>query len=361
MLVVALLVLVLVAAVVATIARRERARDQDEAAVGKRASAAVSAFVERYVDPTGRVVRHDEGGDTVSEGQAYAMLLTVADGDRAGFERVWGWTKANLQRADGLLSWRWQGGRVADPSPATDADLDAARALIRAGDRFRDPALRSEGLRMAGAILEHVTTEVRGELILVAGPWAVDRRVFNPSYISPCTYMDLEAASGDNRWRRLRDGGYRLVEGLIAGGGLPPDWAQVDDQGRPRPLGPPGDLSQPPRYGLDAVRLPARLAEGCDPHGLALAAQLWPRLKNLKAQGAAVSYGLDGRPANTDEHPAGLVGAAAAARASGADGEAKHLMQRAARLSRLHPTYYGAAWIAMGEVLMDQIPKAPSR
>lgn len=67
---------------------------------------AVESFFAGYVDDDGRVVRHDEGGDTVREGQAYAMLLAVAAGDRSRFHRIWSWTKEHLQRPDGLLAWR---------------------------------------------------------------------------------------------------------------------------------------------------------------------------------------------------------------------------------------------------------------
>ncbi len=34
---------------------------------------------------------------------------------------------------DGTMAWRWQGGQVVDTSSASDADLDAARALVLAG------------------------------------------------------------------------------------------------------------------------------------------------------------------------------------------------------------------------------------
>src|SRR5438045_6380113 len=36
------------------------------------------AFLDRYVMGDGRVARIDQGGDTVSEGQAYALLLAAA-------------------------------------------------------------------------------------------------------------------------------------------------------------------------------------------------------------------------------------------------------------------------------------------
>ena len=118
---------------------------------------AAQRFFERYVDDDGRVVRRDQGGDTVSEGQAYGMLLAVAQGERERFASVWQWAQDNLQREDGLLSWHWSNGQIADPEPAADADLDAAWALTLAADRFNDPSYRDEAARIATAILDQET------------------------------------------------------------------------------------------------------------------------------------------------------------------------------------------------------------
>ncbi len=49
------------------------------------AAEAGRAFLTGYVRENGRVVRTDQGGDTVSEGQAYAMLVAVALGDADNF------------------------------------------------------------------------------------------------------------------------------------------------------------------------------------------------------------------------------------------------------------------------------------
>ena len=51
------------------------------------ARADARAFLERYEASNGRVVRKDQGGDTVSEGQRYASLLAVAIGERQQFAR----------------------------------------------------------------------------------------------------------------------------------------------------------------------------------------------------------------------------------------------------------------------------------
>ncbi|HEX6312191.1 MAG TPA: glycosyl hydrolase family 8 [Acidimicrobiia bacterium] len=131
----------------------------------RRARAAAERFLDRYVSDEGRVARHDQGGDTVSEGQAYALLLAAAIGDRARFELVWAWTAANLQRPDGLLAWHWADGSVADAEPAADADLVTSRALLLAGERFdelRDAphlhrAVRGVGRRGVGGGRRHGT------------------------------------------------------------------------------------------------------------------------------------------------------------------------------------------------------------
>lgn len=349
------LVLAVVAAVV--LVRRDSGGDSPPVPLGQTAdgsqrSDAVQRFFRDYVDPSGRVVRHDHGGDTVSEGQAYAMLLAVATGDRDRFGAVWKWTKDNLQRQDGLLSWKWAGGKVVDPEPATDADLDAARALVMAGRHFEDATLAQEGNRLAQAILDHETAEIAGELVLLPGPWAARDRFFNPSYVSPCTYQALQEATGDPRWGRLGQSGNRLVSAALASGRLPPDWGRLDDQGTLTPTGPPEAPDRRPQYGADAARLAFRLAENCDGDGPALSARLWRQLERLDGQGAALAYSLDGKRVTSDEHPVGLVGAAAAARAAGATDQSARLLDRAATLAQRHPTYYGVAWVALGEALL---------
>ena len=108
---------------------------------------AADKFLDEYVEPDGRVVRRDEGGDVVSEGQAYGMLIAVAVGDETRFRSIWKWTKTYLRRADGLLAWRWADNTVTDVNSAADADLDAARSLVLAGRRFNAPELTKDGRR----------------------------------------------------------------------------------------------------------------------------------------------------------------------------------------------------------------------
>jgi endo-1,4-beta-D-glucanase Y len=102
----------------------------DAAANGPALAAAradANAFLQRYVQPDGRVARLDQGGDTVSEGQSYGLLLAEVAGATGLVRTIWGWTRDHLQRDDGLLAYHASPqGAVLDRSSATDADLVTA-------------------------------------------------------------------------------------------------------------------------------------------------------------------------------------------------------------------------------------------
>jgi endoglucanase len=295
---------------------------------------ASQAFLDRYVDGSGRVVRRDQGGDTVSEGQAYALLLAAASGDRKRFGQVWRWTRTNLQRRDGSLAWRWAHGRVTDTQPAPDADLDAARALLAGARRFGRPAYRRAGLRIARSILARSTHTSGDRLVLAAGPWARRTGTINPSYVSPRAFRALGAATGDGRWGALAESSRRLIDVLTQREPhLPPDWARFDGAGVTATDAP--GTRRKAGYGFDAVRVPVRLAESCSAADRRLAARAWPALR-----------------ARPGEHAAELAGAAGAAAAAGDRRSRDELLDRAADWDSDHPTYYGSAWVALGRVML---------
>ena len=323
--------------------------EQSQAPVGT----AAERFLDRYVTDDGRVVRYDQGGDTVSEGQAYAMLLAVAVDDEARFARVWKWTRANLQRPDGLLAWLWRDGEVVDRMPAADADLDAVRALLLAAEQFDEPAYEREGLRIADAILREETILAGGDPLLMAGPWATQEYLaVNPSYFDPQTFTMLEEATGEEEWEALGGSSVELVEELLDRVALPADWAVVNRDADPAPTAPPGQAGAPARYSLDAARLPIRFAGACDPGQRELAASLWPVFADDEASEIALAYDLGGTPVTDERHPLTLVGAAAAAHAAGEAEAAQRLMEAAAELDRRYPSYYGAAWVALGHLYL---------
>jgi endoglucanase len=318
------------------------------------ADAAAERFLDRYVTSDGRVQRIDEGGDTVGEGQAYGMLLAAAIGDEERFDAIWNWTKDNLLRPDGLISFLWRDGRVEDPEAASDADVDAARALLVAACRFDRPALRREALELGQTILTNETTSFQGAPILVAGPWArSDPITLNPSYFSPATFAALGAATGDGQWGSLSASSRSVTETLMPDpGSLPPDWGSIQGD-TPVPTGPPDQPDAPPRYGFDAPRTLVRMAEDPDPAGREIAARAWPAFEGRDPSDIPVEHDLSGQPAGGTLHPISLVAAAGAAAAAGQDAAKRRLLDAAEQLDQRTPTYYGAAWVALGRIMLD--------
>jgi endoglucanase len=313
-----------------------------------RALEAGTAFLDRYVDPDGRVVRRDEDGSTVSEGQAYGLLVAVAIDDEDRFERILAWQDEHLRRDDGLLAWHWDEGSL-DREVAPDADMDAVLALLVAAERFGEPAHRRRAAEMARAVDRRLVAEVDGELLLLPGEWAPGPpHTWNPSYVFPTALGALaEALPRTGRWEQLRTSSYPLLARAMSGEvGLPPDWAEVGEDGDVRPVG----LAESPRFAYDAVRVPVRLAADCDERGRRLAAGLRPFF--AAQDPLAAEYDLDGTPRAEYGHPVMLVAAAAAEHAAGDEAAAVELLDRAQELDARHPTYYGAAWVALGRLLL---------
>jgi endoglucanase len=326
---------------------KPQSQDQD------RATAAARRFLDRYVTSDGRVQRLDQGGDTVGEGQAYGMLLAAAVGDSQRFDAIWKWTKDNLRRPDGLISFLWRDGRVQDPEAASDADVDASRALLVAACRLHRPALQQEALDLGKAIMRKETASSHGALVLVAGPWAVKQPLtVNPSYFSPATFAALQGASADGRWGSLAASSRSITSALMpAPSRLPPDWAKLQGA-KPVPIGSPDKPQGPPGFGFDAPRALVRLAEDPDPAGRRIAARAWPVFEGRKAADVPVEHDLSGRPTGGTHHPIVLVAAAGAAYAAGQADAGRRLLDEAEALDGRTPTYYGAAWVALGRIML---------
>jgi endoglucanase len=313
------------------------------------AVAAAREFLDDYVDDDGRVVRRDQGGDTVSEAQAYAMLIAVAVMDEPRFERIWAWTIEHLRRADALFAWRWADGQVADWEPSTDADLAIASALVLGGERFGRPDLLDEADRLAAAILDHQAIVSGGRTVLVAGPWAVLTRTINPSYFMNDAIARLATSTDDPRWGSALETSRDIVGDLTHDfPHLPPDWAEVaPDGGVAAASGPDG---RSPRYGFEAVRVFVQFAVDCSDGGRSIAARGWDFFGGLPTEAIVAEFALTGEPLVQYTHPVALVAAAATAEAAGHREEGERLLDAASELHGHEPSYYGGAWIALGRL-----------
>jgi endoglucanase len=190
--------------------------------------------------------------------------------------------------------------------------------------------------------------------VLVAGPWARGSRTVNPSYLVTPAMSVLWELLGDQRWAAVATWSRSLLADVTdAAPHLPPDWATVDATGgNPQPASSPaGDT---PRYGYEAARVMVQAAADCSAEGQAVAARTWSFLNGEEAGGTvAATYGLDGQRLSDAQHPLALVAAAAAAASSGEPDRAEGLLDAAETMDEQAPSYYGAAWIALGRMWLD--------
>ena len=317
------------------------------------AVAAAELFLARYLQPGGRIERTDEGGDTVSEGQAYGLLMAVALGDEEQFRLIWAWTDEHLQRDDGLLAWRWADGSVVDDQPAADADLLAAAALALASQRFGAADLRAEADVINAALLDDEALSLGDTGVLLAGLWARDERLVNPSYWATPAMSTLWWVLADERWASVAGAAREALDVLTTvSPHLPPDWASVDvDGGAARASeSPDGDSA---RYGYEAARVLVQLAADCQGDGQRIAARAWPFLEAEVGDDLAATYSLDGEPLDETGHPLAVVAAAASAAAAADSERADELLDLATALESSNPSYYGAAWVALARLWLD--------
>jgi endoglucanase len=345
---------VCVALAAATIACRGSAAAVPGTPSASTTSAAVR-FLERYATADGRVIRRDQGGDIVSEGQALGMIIAEIAGRPDTALTIWGWTSKHLQRPDGLLAFHAMGdGSVTDDHAAADADILAAFALLRYQGAGATN-LHRDGSRLASAVMAVETTALpNGVPVILAGPWAKGPPpVVDPSYWMPPIFRALATITRDPRWSRTATASLSLVDEITNGGRrLPPDWAHLDGSAL-TPSGTPSG-SAGVQYGLDAARLAVWFAVDCSASGRRLAARWWDNLLSADDHTAAIALSLHGQVTDAAMNPLPFVAGAAAARAAGDQAKSGQLRARAASQSDQVPTYYGDAWLAVGGALLDR-------
>ena len=320
-----------------------------EPAVLRAADAAIEARFARggaYADADGAVT---------SEAQSYAMLRAVWLSDRAAFDAAWGWTRANLVGPNGLPSWLWREGAVADANSAADADTDMALALLMAGRRWGDQALLDAGTAMARAIWEHEVAEVGGRPYMSAGNWArdADPVAINPSYLAPYAYRVFAEVDPGHDWLALVDTSYEVLFeagraplGAARTTGLPPDWVGLDRQtGRLAPLALADDETT--AYGYDAARTLWRAAVDVRWSGDGRATSLLEQAGFLRDEAArkgfvSAIYARDG--AIREEAPSAVAQAGALAALLELEPAQAHRLYAGQILGAARGTGEGLAW-----------------
>jgi len=215
-----------------------------------------------FIRQGGRVVDNGNNDISHSEGQGVGMLIAEAQGDRATFDRLWGWTKANLQvRDDALFAWKWtesSADHVPDHNNATDGDIFIAWSLTRAAKRWPDGSYQAAAATIAGDIRKKLGRVIAGQRYLIAGATGFEHDdviTVNLSYwIFPALrpLMDVDPSS---EWDEIQRSGLTLLDKAKFGRWkLPADWMTVKSDGSVS-LAP----DHPARFGYDAVRVPLYL------------------------------------------------------------------------------------------------------
>ncbi len=248
-------------------------------------------YKQRFLLPEGRVVDTGQARVSHTEGQGMTMFLAVHFDDQAAFNKIWQWTRRNLQvRDDKLLSWRWSSkdcaaetGKdcVRDKNNASDGDVFIAWALLRAHQKWKSPGHLAAAMEIIQAIRKQLLRKSSRGPVLIPGMDGFERpdgTVINLSYWVFPAIPDFAKVDPAPEWLELQQAGVNLLlEAHFGRWGLPADWILLGNKLAPAP----GFL---PRFGYDAVRIPLYLlwAKNETPALLAPFKAYWDHFKGAK-------------------------------------------------------------------------------
>jgi endoglucanase len=196
----------------------------------------------------------------VSEGIGYGMLITANLNQSADFGKLWAFYKARLN-SHGVMGWKYPvacTGNAQDTNSASDADVDAAMALIVAAKTFGNSSYLSDAKTLIASIKSSETTSCGGKSLLKASDGSfANCDELNPSYFASGYYRIFGTVTSDTTfWNKMATDALALLATWQAklGNGQVPDWGRSDGS-----LGSPAHSSAT-TYGADACRTPWRVA-----------------------------------------------------------------------------------------------------
>lgn len=223
------------------------------------AGSAWESYKARFLMPDGRII--DTGNNSVShtEGQGFAMMMAVRNNDRAGFDKIWSWTKKNLQNPQtGLFYWRFNpvaADPVMDKNNATDGDTFIAWALLKAGTQWNDSNYLNASDAITKELVARNVISFAGYRVMLPGAkgFNLNSHVnLNPSYFIFPAWEDFAKRSHLTVWRDLINDGQKLLVKMRFGNTqLPADWVSLYADGHVTPA-----KEWPARFSYDAIRVP---------------------------------------------------------------------------------------------------------
>ncbi len=134
---------------------------------------------------------------TVSEAIAYGMLITVYMDEQSVFDKLYSTWTGHGGKGAGM---DWRIGCQEDHGSATDADEDAALALVMAAKQWNNNSYLSDAQTLIKWIAQN---DFDGNNSLKPGSgWSSD---LNPSYVMLGHYRLFEKVTNDAKWSTLRE------------------------------------------------------------------------------------------------------------------------------------------------------------
>ncbi len=234
-----------------------------QGASGKYLTAMYNTWKKMFVTGTGnsmKVIRPENGNDTVSEGIGYGMLIAVYMGDKTLFDGLWGYEKSN-RTAGSLMTWcipSGGGSCSASGGSATDADEDMAFALIEAGKQWSGGTYASDAATMISDIWAHDIDT--GAMLPNGGSNFGNGMQTNPSYWAPAFYRVFATVDSSHAWNTIASNVYTALNAIAgkstgnASGALVPAWCSGSNCGNVAG----GGYTDGGVYQYDAHRVPWR-------------------------------------------------------------------------------------------------------
>ncbi len=184
---------------------------------------------------------------TVSEAIAYGMLISVYMDDQSVFDKLYGTWKSNGGNGGGM---NWRVGCQAGSGSASDADFDAALALVMASKQWGGSYLND-----AKSIISWIASnDISGNKIKPGNQW---NDAFNPSYAATANFQLFQDVNGGS-WSGVISQAYTDLSACQdSKTGLVPDWCDWNSH-KPRTTS--AAVSNDIGFYDDAARTPWRMA-----------------------------------------------------------------------------------------------------
>lgn len=205
-----------------------------------------TTYKNSYVRENGYIL--DESQNAAhSESTGYGLMFEVAGEDPTYFNKTLSWADSNLLNEDtGLYCWKYQFSSttpVADKNNATDGDILAAWALIKAAVKWQNQTYLDRAKQIINAIKENCLKQYEGYLLLLPGVYGFDHTT-DPDYkyvvVNPCYYIfeafkDFYLVTEDETWNTLIADGKRVTEDFITSVNpaekILPNWFIIEEGG----------------------------------------------------------------------------------------------------------------------------------